>query len=123
VRFLGNARHAARADRLDAGLLDRLEHAARLRIAGHQLAMQLGVVTGDLERDGVGMAAHDRGVTLGHLARGLGQPRLAGRKPRALGCEAHVELGRLGDRLEAGGDRALERLGRSFLGVTEFGIG
>ena len=68
-----NARHAARADRLDAGLLDRLEHAARLRIAGHQLAMQLCIVAGDLERDGVGVATHDRSVTLGHLSRGLRQ--------------------------------------------------
>jgi hypothetical protein len=36
-----HARHPARADRLDAGLLDRLEHAARLRISRHQLAVHL----------------------------------------------------------------------------------
>ncbi len=118
-----NPRHAARADRLDAGLLDRLEHAARLRIAGHQLAVQLRIVTGELERDGIGVAAHDGGIALGHLARGLGQPRLAGRKARPLGREADLELGRLRDRLEAGRHRALERLGRSFLGVAEFGVG
>ncbi|MGY4328969.1 hypothetical protein ACVWWG_003386 [Bradyrhizobium sp. LB7.2] len=70
----GNARHAARADRLDAGLLNRLEHAARLRIARHQLAMQFWIVTGELERDGIGVAAHDGGITLGHFSRGLRQP-------------------------------------------------
>ncbi|MGY4431733.1 hypothetical protein ACVWWO_004210 [Bradyrhizobium sp. F1.13.1] len=118
-----NARHAPRADRLDPGLLHRLEHAARLRIAGHQLAMQLRIVTGELERDRVGMAAHDRCVTPGHLSRGFGQPRLARREPGTLGGEADVELGRLGNRLQAGGHRALERLGRSFLGVAEFGVG
>ena len=59
---LGDARHAACADRLDAGLLDRVEHGARLLPARHELAMHHRVVTGELERDGVGMAAHDRGI-------------------------------------------------------------
>ena len=122
-KILCDARHAARADRLDAGLLHRLEHAARLRIARHQLAMNLGIVAGELERDGIGVAAHDRGVALGHLARRLGQPGLAGREARTLGREGHIELRRFRDRLQAGGDRALERLGRRFLGVAEFGIG
>ena len=35
--IVGDALHAARADRLDAGLLDRLEHGARLLSARHQL--------------------------------------------------------------------------------------
>ena len=35
--ILGDAVHAARADRLDARLLDRLEHRARLLAARHQL--------------------------------------------------------------------------------------
>lgn len=119
-----NARHAARADRLDPRLLHRLEHAARLRIARHQLAMQFGVVTGDLQRDGVGMAAHHRRIPLGHLARRLGQPRLAGREPRALSGEADVELRRLGDRLQAGRHRTLERLGWGFLVAgPEFAVG
>ena len=61
-RFLATPGHAPRADRLDARLLDRLEHRARLLPAGHQLAMHGRIVAGELERDGVGMAAHDRGV-------------------------------------------------------------
>ena len=39
--------HAARADRLDARLLDRFEHGARLLAAGRQLAMHRRVVTGE----------------------------------------------------------------------------
>ena len=60
---LRNARHPPRAERLDTGLLDRLEHAARLRIAGHQLAVHLRIVAGELQRDRIGMAAHDGSVT------------------------------------------------------------
>jgi len=58
-----------------------------LRIAGDQLAMNLRIVTGELERDRVGVAAHDCGVALGHLARRLRQSRFAGRKARPLGRE------------------------------------
>ena len=60
--ILRHARHAARADRLDARLLDRIEHRARLLAAGHQPAMDRRVVAGELQRDRVGVAAHDRGI-------------------------------------------------------------
>ena len=86
--ILGDALHAPRADRLDAGLLDRLEHRARLLAARHQAAVDGGVVTGHPQRDRVGMAAHDRGVGRGQLARRLGQPRLAAHHARPLGGEA-----------------------------------
>jgi hypothetical protein len=56
---LGNARHAACADRLDAGLLDCLEYGARLLPARHELAMHHGVVAGELECDRVGVTADD----------------------------------------------------------------
>ena len=46
-----DARHAARADRLHARLLDRIEHGARLLAAGHEFAMHIGIVAGELERD------------------------------------------------------------------------
>ena len=117
---LGNARHASCADRLDPRLLDRLEHAACLRIAGHQLAMHLGIVTGELQRNRIRMATDHGGIALGHFSRRLRQPRLAGRKPGPLCGEGHVQFGRLRDRLEAGSDRALERLGRRFPGAAEF---
>ena len=111
-----DARHAARADRLDARLLDRLEHRARLLAARHQLAMHRRIVAGELERDRIGMAAHDRGLGPGELARRLRQPRLAADHAGPLGRERHLELGLARDRAQAAGDRALERLGRGFLG-------
>ena len=121
--ILGDARHAACADRLDAGLLDRLEHGARLLAARHQLAMHHRIVTGELERDRVGMAAHDRGVRAGELARRLGQARLAADEAGALGREGDFELGLARDRAQASGDRALERLGRGFLrGISRLDV-
>ena len=45
-------------------------------------------------------------------------------QPGTFGRERDVELRRLGDRAQTGGHRALERLGRRFLGSgTEFGVG
>ena len=75
--------HAARADRLDAGLLDRFEHRARLLAAGHELAMHRRIVTGEPQRDRIGVAAHDRGLALVEPARRLRQPRLAAGEARA----------------------------------------
>ena len=60
-----HADHAARADRLDAGLLDGVEHRAGLLAAGHQPAMHRRIVAGELERHRVGVAAHDRGLLRG----------------------------------------------------------
>ena len=57
-----DARHAPRADRLDPRLLDRIEHAARLHVAGHLLAMHGGIMAGEAQRDRV---RHDR-VRLPH---------------------------------------------------------
>ena len=60
-QVLGHARHAPRADRLDARLLDRIEQRARGLAAGSELAMDRCIVAGELERDRVGMPAHDGG--------------------------------------------------------------
>ena len=67
-QVLGHALHAARTNGLDARLLDRVEHRARLLSTGHQLAMHRGIVTGELQRHGIGVAAHDRGLLPGKLA-------------------------------------------------------
>ena len=112
----GDAVHALGADRLDARLLDGLEHRARLLPARRQLAMHGRIVTRHLERDGVGMAAHDRGLLARELARRLRQPRLAADEPRPLGRVGDFKLAIARDRAQAAGDRALERLGRRFLG-------
>ena len=108
--------HAARADRLDARLLDRLEHRARLLAARQQPAMHAGSWQASSQRDRVGMAAHDRGLVRVELARRLGQPRLAARQAGPLGGEGDFELRLARDGAHAAGDRALERLGRRFLG-------
>ena len=109
---LGHAGHAARADGLDAGLLDRLEYRARLLSARHELAVHPRVVTGELECDGVSVAAHDCGLPPTELSRRLGQTRLAGDDAGAFGGKGNFEFGLAGDRTQASRDRALERLGR-----------
>ncbi len=114
--IFGDAAHAARADRLDAGLLDRFEHRARLLAAGHELAVHGRIVTGEPERNRIGVAAHDRRLALVEPPRRLRQPRLAAGEPRPLGGERNFEIALAGDRAQANADRALERLGRRFLG-------
>ena len=113
--IFGDAAHAARADGLDAGLLDGVEHRARLLAAGHELAMHRRVVTGEPQRDRIGVAAHDGGLALIEPPRRLRQPRLAAGEPRTLGRERHFEIALAGDRFQANADRALERFGRRFL--------
>ena len=93
ARFFGHAAHAARADRLDAGLLDRVEHRARLLAAGHQLAMHGRVMAGEPQRDRVGVAAHDGGFPLVEPARRLRQPRFAAGQPGPLGREGDLDVG------------------------------
>ena len=88
-----HAEHALGADRLDARLLDRLEHRAGLLAAGHEPPVHRRIVAGELERRGIGMAAHDRGVLPGQLARRLRQPRLAADQARPLGGERNLKLG------------------------------
>jgi hypothetical protein len=113
--ILGNAAHAARADRLDAGLLDGFEHGAGLLAAGRKLAMHCGIVTGEPQRERVGVTAHDRGFALVEPARRLRQPRLAAGETGALGRKADLEIAFAGDRAQADADGALERLGRRLL--------
>ena len=122
--IFGDARHPPRAERFNPGLLDSFEYAAGLRISRHQLAVHFGIVAGEFQRDRVGVTAHDRGIAPGHFARRLRQPRLAWRQPRPLGRERHLKLRLSRDRAQAGGHRALERLGRRLLGAgAEFGVG
>ena len=110
----GDAFHAARADRLDAGLLDGIETGAASRRLRHQAAVDVAVVAGETQRHRVGVAAHDRRVARIELARRLGQARLdafgRGDEARPLGRVGHLEVGRPGERAHAAGHCALERL-------------
>ena len=110
-----HARHAARSDRLDARLLDRLEHRPRLLSARHQLAVDGRIVARELERDGIRMAAHDRRVGTGELARRLGQTRLAADDAGTFGGEGDFKLRLAGNGAQAAAHRTLERLGRRVL--------
>ena len=111
----GNARHAARTDGLNAGLLDRIEYAASLRIARHMLAVNDGIVTGQTQRHRVCMSAYDRGFARREFSRRLGKARLAGGEPRTLGGKRHFNFRFARDRAKATRHRAFERLGRGFL--------
>ncbi len=111
-----HAAHAARADRLDARLFDRVEHGAGLLAAGHELAMHGRIVTGKPQRDRIRMAAHDGGFALGEPARRLRQPRLVGGKAGALRGKANFDIAASRNGAQANADRALERLGGRFFG-------
>ena len=67
--------HAARADRFDPRLLDRVEHGARRLVLRHEAAMDADVVTGEAQRHRVAVAAYDRGFARCQLARRLRQTR------------------------------------------------
>jgi hypothetical protein len=82
-RFCATPVHAPRADRLDARLLDRLEHRAALLADGICRRCTAGSWQASLQRDRIRMPAHDRGVLRRELARRLGQARLAARRCRA----------------------------------------
>ena len=114
-QILGDAVHAPRADRLDARLLDRLEHRARLLAGRLQAAMHRRIVAGKAQRDRIGMAAHDRGLAAAELARRLRQADLAAHQAGTLGGEGDLQLRLARDGAQAAGDRALERLGRRVL--------
>ena len=117
ARLLGDALHAPRADRLDARLLDRLEH--RAAPAGRPAAGG-GAPTASWQATRSAIeSAWPRTIAAscgGELARRLGQPRLAADHAGALGRVGHFEVGLARDRAQAARDRALERLGRRFLG-------
>ena len=112
----GNATHAARPDRFDAGLLDRFEHGPSLLAARRELAMHRRVVTGEPQRDRIGVAAHDCSFPRVEPPRRLRQPRLAAGKPGALCREADFEIALAGNRAQADADRSLERFSRRVLG-------
>src|SRR5674476_1343078 len=56
ARGVFEAVEQARVEALGSRLLDGFEHAARLRIARHQLAVNFRVVAGQLQRDRIGVA-------------------------------------------------------------------
>jgi hypothetical protein len=120
---VADARHAPRADRLDAGLLDGIEHGAGGLALGSEPPVHRRVVAGEAQGHGIGMAAHDCDVVTVELARRLGQARLVGREHRPVRREADLEVGLPCDRPQAARDRALQRLRRGFSLVAGLAVG
>ena len=102
----GDALHAARADRLDARLLDRVEQRARRRALRRVAAVDRVAVTGEAQGKRVREAADDRRLAWIGLARRLGQARLdalrSGDERRLVGRVSDLELGMARERPRAG---------------------
>ena len=75
-KIFRHAFHAPGADRFDARLLHRLKHCARLLPARLDAAVHRGIMTGEPQRHGIGMPAHDGCFVLRELAGRFRQPRL-----------------------------------------------
>ena len=107
----GDAGHAARADRLDARLLDRVEDGARRLAVGREAAMHGGVVAGEPQRHRIGMAAQDRDVL---RASGGAAARASGAlSPMSAGRSDAKVTSRSGFRAIARMQPAIERLSGS----------
>ena len=92
--ILGDAVHAARADRLDARLLDRLEHRARLLAARHQPAVHRRVVAGELAaRSNRRGRARSRRPARCSLRGGSGSRALPPARPGRSAAKDDLELG------------------------------
>ena len=87
-------------------------------ILWRQAAVHIVVVAGEFERQRIGVAAHDGGLSRGELARGLRQAGLCGLarsyERGAFGGEGDFKLARARHGAHAPGDGALERLLRGF---------
>lgn len=114
LEVLRHARHAPRAEALDARLLDRLEDRAR-RLAGRKPpGMHAVVVVLETERHRIGDAAELRGLGRREVAPRLRQLDPRRREGGPFGAEAHLHVLALGDRAQGRGGRALEDLDRAF---------
>ena len=108
VQVMRDAFHVLGADVLDADILQRVEHFARLLAGGHAGGMGAFIVVAQLERQCIGLAAQ-----LGHLGRrkGAGGQRqasaLAGEASGA-GLEGDLDFGDLRDGAQRAGGGALE---------------
>src|SRR4051794_33740941 len=117
-----NARHPPRPDRLDARLLDGIKDRARRLARWHELAMNVWIVTSELERNRIGMSAHDRGFAQGKPAGWFRQADLAADDAGPLGREGDFQVGFTRDRANAACHRPLERFGRILLLTGALGL-
>ena len=101
-------------DRVDAGLLDRLEDRAGLHRLGPQLGVGGLVVVGEAQRHLVGQAADARGLLRRQVARRVRQDGVVAVQRRPVAGEGDLQIRLLGQRTRRVRDRPLEDLGRVF---------
>ena len=106
----GDAGHAARADRLDARLLDCIVDGARRLAVRREAAMDGGVVAGEPKRHGIGVAAQDRHVLERQRRGGSGRRALS---PMSAGRSDAKVTSRSGFRATARMQPAIERFSGS----------
>ena len=112
VEVVGDALHAARAERLDSRELKGIEHAPGVLARGRVRRVDAGIVIAHPERHHIAGAA--QGGNLARL-RGVGRhrhARLVTDQSRRLAAEGHGEFRLFGDGPHRGGDRAGEDLDR-----------
>ncbi len=115
IEIGGHAFHALGADRLDARLLDGLEHGAGIAARRRQRPVQAVVVAGHGEGGRVRVAADHGDLVLGGNARGLGHAGGLAGEARWLAGEHHLDGSVGGDGAGGQRQRALERIeGRLF---------
>ena len=122
-----HAEHAPRSDRLDARLLDGVEHGLGVLGVRRELPVQRHVVAGKPQREAVRMAAQHRRILGAELPRRFGQARLCARpladQHRLVGCEGHLDIRGAGESAQAPGNGALQRLGRRRGGLAGLAVG
>jgi len=108
----GDADHAAGAERLDAGLLDRVVDGAGHLAGRHAALVDRLVMVLDAQRQRVGGAADLRRVLEREVAAGRRQLDPRPRRGRRLGAVGHRHLAALGDGAHRRRGRPLEDLRR-----------
>src|SRR6202011_1038500 len=107
-----DTRHTPGPKGFDPRLLHRIEHRPRLLPSGDKLAMDQRIVTGELERDRIGVPAHYGSIRETELARRLGQARPPPNHSRPFSCERDLQIRLSRNSAQAAGHGAFERLGR-----------
>ena len=87
---------------------------AALLAAGRQLAVDRGVMTGDAQRNRVGVAANDCRLALAEFAWRFGQTDLSAHQSRSLSRERDLKFRLARQGAQATGDCPLEWFGRRF---------
>ena len=111
-KIFGDTSHTTGPNGFDPRLLHRIEHRPRLLPSGDKLAMNQRIVTGELERDRIGVPAHYGSIRETELARRLGQARLPRNHPRPFGCERDLQIRLSRNCAQAARYGPFERLGR-----------